>query len=67
MPLFIGEKCVSNATEFKLLCLSRPVLKNVLVHFHEIRGDPLEKTASNRQVCLWYSFLLKRGAEVDLE
>ena len=67
MPLFIGEKCVSSATEFKLLRLLRPVLKNVLVSCQEIRGDPLEKTASNRQVCLWYSFLLNGGAEVDLQ
>ena len=51
MPLFIGEKCVSDATEFKLLCLLRPVLMNVFVSFHEIYGDPLEKTGSNRQVC----------------
>ena len=52
MPLFIGEKCVINVTEFKLPCLSRPVLKNVLVSFHKIRSDPLEKTVSNRQICL---------------
>ena len=49
--IYSRKKCVSNATEFKLLCLSRPVLKNVLVSFHEICGDLLEKTASNRQVC----------------
>ena len=36
MPLFIGEESVSNATEFKLLCLLRPVLSNELVSFHEI-------------------------------
>ena len=48
MLIFLGEECVSDATEFKLLCLSRPVLRNVLVIFHEIRVDPLEKTASNR-------------------
>ena len=35
MPIFIGEACVSNATEFKLLCFLRPVLRNVLVSFHE--------------------------------
>ena len=67
MPLFIGEECVSDTTKFKLLCLSRPALRNVLVSFHEIHGDPLEKTANNRQVCLWYGFLLSGGAEADLE
>ena len=30
IPLFIGEECVSDATEFKLLYLSRPGLRNVL-------------------------------------
>ena len=34
---------------------------------HEIRCDSLEKKASNRQVCLLYSFLLNGGAEVDLQ
>ena len=51
MPIFIGE-CVSNVTELKLLCLTGPVFRNKLVSFLEIWGDPLEKTASNRQVCL---------------
>ena len=51
MLIFIGEEFVSDATEFKLLCLSRSALRNVLVSFQKIRGDPLEKTASNRQVC----------------
>ena len=52
MPLFIGEECDSNATEFKLICLLRPVLSNELVSFHEIHGNPLEKTSSDRQTCL---------------
>ena len=55
--LFIGEECVSDATNFKLLCLLRLVLGNVLDSFPELCCDPLEKTASNRQVSLWYSFL----------
>ena len=29
MTLFIGEECISDATEFKLLCLLTPVFKNV--------------------------------------
>ena len=48
----LGEECVSDVTEFRLLCLSRPVPGNALGSFHEIRGDPLEKTVSNSQVCL---------------
>ena len=52
MPLFMGEECISDTTEFKLACLSRPVFRNALVSFHEIRNDPLEKTASHRQVFL---------------
>ena len=66
MPIFIGE-CYSDATELKLLHSSRPVLSNVLLSFHKIRGDSLEKTASNRQVCLQYSLLLNGGAEADLQ
>ena len=50
--LFIGEECVSDATNFKLLCLLRLVLGNVLDSFPELCCDPLEKTASNRQVSL---------------
>ena len=67
MPLFMGEECVSVAIDFKLVCLPRPGLWNVLVSFHEISGDLLEKTVSNRQVCLWYSFLLNGGTEADLQ
>ena len=44
------RKCVCDVTEFRLLCLSRPVPRNALVSFHEICGDPLEKTVSNSQV-----------------
>ena len=67
MPIFIGEECYSDATEFKLLRSLRPVLINALVSFHKIRGDPLEKTASNRQVCFRYSLLLNGGAKADLQ
>ena len=67
MPIFIGEEYVSNVSELKLLCLTRPVFRNKLVSFHEIWGDPLETTASNRQVCLWYNFLLNGDAEADLQ
>ena len=35
MPLFIGEECVSDATEFKLLYLLRPFLRDLLVSFHK--------------------------------
>ena len=33
----------------------------------QICSDPLEKTASNRQVCFRYSLPLNGGAEADLQ
>ena len=54
IPFFTGEKCVIDFTEVKFLCLSKPVLENVLVIFHEFHGNPLEERAINRhifQVC----------------
>lgn len=50
-----------------MLRFSKPIFENVLVSFHEIRDDSLEKTTSNSRVCLWYSFLLTRGTEADLQ
>ena len=39
---FEGKKCITLGHEFKLLCLNKTILKNVLVGLHETRGDPAE-------------------------
>ena len=44
----LGEKCVVNVEEFKILCLNKDVLTNVLIGLHETRGAFLEKNISNR-------------------
>ena len=48
--LFIGENLVLKILKKAMLVV--PVHKNVLASFHEIQGGQLQKTASNRQVCL---------------
>ena len=45
---FDGNLCVTNAEEFKTLCLKASVLKNVLVALHETKGDALEKEVRNK-------------------
>ena len=49
---FEGKKCITLAHEFKFLCLSKTILKNVLVGSHKTRGDPLEndKDLQNRSL-----------------
>ena len=49
IPFFTGEKCV-DFIEVKFLCLSKSVLENVLVIFHEFHGNPLEERAINRHI-----------------
>ena len=39
--------CIAEAGEFKTLCLNKVVLQNVLVGFHDARGDYLEEKTSN--------------------
>ena len=36
---FEGKKCITLAHKFKLLCLNKTILKNVLVGLHETWGD----------------------------
>lgn len=45
---FENNICITEAREFKKLCLDTVILKNVLVALHESKGDPLEKETSNR-------------------
>lgn len=39
---FEDNLCITRSSEFKVLCVEKSVLKNVLVALHETRGDPLE-------------------------
>ena len=49
---FDRKKCITLAHEFELLCLSKTILKQVLVGLHKTRGDPLEnaKDLQNRSL-----------------
>lgn len=40
-------KCITEAKEFKTLCLNKAVLQNVLVGLHDARGDYLEENTTN--------------------
>ena len=40
--------CITEAKEFKTLCLNKVVLQNVLVGLNDARGDYLEEKTSNR-------------------
>ena len=72
---FEGKKCITLGHEFKLLCLNKTILKNVLVGLHETRGDPLENDndLQSRPLCfaaskqyIWWMFrhLGKRNRRV---
>ena len=50
IPFFTEEKCVIDFTEVKFLWLSKSVLENVLLIFHEFHGNPLEERAINRHI-----------------
>ena len=45
---FSGNVCITNSEEFKIICLNKAVLKNVLIGMHETKGDPLEQKITNR-------------------
>ena len=49
---FKGKECITLAHEFELLCLSKIILKNVLIGLLETRGHPLEnhKDLQNRSL-----------------
>ena len=42
--------CITRSEEFKMLCTNKTVLKNVLVAFHETKGDHLEPTPTNKSL-----------------
>ena len=44
----LAVKCITEAEEFRTLCLNKAVLDNVLTGLHDSRGDYLEKITSNR-------------------
>ena len=44
-------KCITEAEEFRTLCINKAVLDNVLTGLHDSRGDYLEKITSNRSYC----------------
>ena len=50
---YLGKICVNMNPEFKMLCLNKAVLQNVLVSLHETRGDLIEKEITNRLVLLY--------------
>ena len=43
-------KCAVMCEEFKTLCLTKVLLKNVLTGLHETIGDPIENNFSNRSL-----------------
>ena len=61
--------CITEAEEFKTLCLNNVVLQNVLVGFHDTRGDYLEEKtpsgsyrfASYKQFTWWVYKSLRNG------
>ena len=52
---FEGQNCVTQSEQFKTLCLNKFVLQNVLVGFHETRGDVLEKENEVRNKSLRFA------------
>ena len=44
----LAVKGITEAEEFRTLCINKPVLDNVLTGLHDSRGDYLEKITSNR-------------------
>ena len=42
--------CIAKSIEFEILCTRKFVLENVLIGFHEIKGDHLEEIWSNRSL-----------------
>ena len=50
IPFFTEGKCVIDFTEVKFLWLSKSVLENVFLIFHEFHGNPLEERAINRHI-----------------
>ena len=44
----LAVKCITEAEEFRTLCINKVVLDNVLTGLHDSRGDYLEKITSNR-------------------
>ena len=47
---FQTQNCITLVEEFKVLCLTKTVLENVLVGLHETKGDPLEKIITNHSL-----------------
>ena len=47
---FENHVCVTDSIEYSKLCLEPIVLKNVLVGFHETKGDPLEQNVTNKSM-----------------
>ena len=45
----LAVKGITEAEEFRTLCINKAVLDNVLTGVHDSRGDYLEKINSNRQ------------------
>ena len=46
--LVSGNQCITRSAEFKLLCLNKAVLKNVLVCLNQTKGDVVEKEPTHR-------------------
>ena len=44
-------KSLTEAKEFQILCINKPVLENILTGLHDSRGDYLEKDTTDRSHC----------------
>ena len=52
LSLFLDSACIASSEEFKIFC-TNTVSRNILIWFHDSKGEQLERHISNRFVCIW--------------